>query len=251
MLTVILFFCNARYRMPVIPALLLLATHAGFTLVRSVRERRWRPVTIIAAVGVPAAILVNYAPDYRNLRIANLHLNYAELASFYHRRGDLRRAEENYRLCVQTAPDFLKGHIMLAGVLEQQGRDREAIEEYKAALRSTPRLEYAETEQTIARVHSALATALLGAQHFEEAEVHFRKAVELAPGGRRGYDEYNLGVLLIRKNELDTAVRWIQAALNARPEPGLQAEAERALNALRGMLEEQMPTAGPTTPAGD
>jgi 4-amino-4-deoxy-L-arabinose transferase-like glycosyltransferase len=85
MVSVVAFFCTARYRVPVIPPLILLGAYAVFWLVKAVRHGRWDALGGALVVLVPAALAVNitYGAPHRQ----HDSQSYWRLAKAYERAG--------------------------------------------------------------------------------------------------------------------------------------------------------------------
>jgi len=95
MVSVVVFFCTARYRVPVLAPLILLSTYAVFWLVGAVRRGRWRAVGGAVLVLVPAALLVNIT--HGAPRLQHDADSYWKLAAAYQRAGQPDRAIQSYR----------------------------------------------------------------------------------------------------------------------------------------------------------
>ena len=92
MVSVVLFFCTARYRAPILPVLILLSVYAVCEAVRAFRHRRWRVLVGGLAVLVPAGVLVHVPPETEPFR--NDAFSYARLAGAYKKLGEPEPAAE-------------------------------------------------------------------------------------------------------------------------------------------------------------
>jgi tetratricopeptide (TPR) repeat protein len=117
----------------------------------------------------------------------------------------LEAAEEAIRL----QPAFAAGHINRGIALVALERRSEAIEALRAALRIEPDNLTAHTNLGQALAESGDPAAL------DEAEVHCRRAVELAPRVPEMME--NLGHVLQLEGRLSEAVEWYKQALAAAP----------------------------------
>ncbi len=217
MASIVLFFCNARYRLPVVPVLILLGAYAVVRACDAARARQWGFVAALAAGALPAALWVNVAPPLDELRRANLHLEYTVLGSLYEKRGKTDLARAAYESAVRARPDFLKGQLVLGSLLANENDIAAATDHFRAALRATPRLEWDETDKTVALVHSQLATALLVMANYDEAAEHFARAVALDATDAEGYNHYNLAVLHETQGRPDAAAAAYRSALERNP----------------------------------
>ena len=105
-------------------------------------------------------------------------------------------AQKQLEPLVETAPDSFQINELLGLVYVAQGEQAKANRFLAKAVRLNP---------TVTEARTALATNLLALQRADEAEIHFRKAVELNP---RAYDtNNNLGEFYIRLGELPPQFR--------------------------------------------
>ncbi|MGH2570683.1 MAG: tetratricopeptide repeat protein, partial [bacterium] len=135
--SIILFFVLARYRLPIIPALLPFAAYAVLEIAKLARQRRWAP----AAGGVAAAIAVGW------LMQANFYGVDEDkaIAQIVYRHGiaeDLREnwpaAIEKYEEALRLKPGYAKCHLNLGVDLARVGRRDEAMANLEAAERLDP-----------------------------------------------------------------------------------------------------------------
>ena len=210
MISVVLFFCTARYRVPVLGPLMLLAAHASVCLVNAVRQKRWQDVGLQLAVLVPAALFVNAVParsrsssDVQSLRM---------LALAYVEHGDLAAALEHYEAAVRADPTNLSARYDLGTTLAQLGLLSEAAEQFQAALRYTSDLRRGETAADVMKVHYNLASALAQQDEHEQAVLHYRKAIELDRTGGDVAAHFSLGVTLAKLGRDKEAIDAFQLA---------------------------------------
>ncbi|MCO6437818.1 MAG: glycosyltransferase family 39 protein [Phycisphaerae bacterium] len=178
-ISVILFFCTARYRVPVLPPLILLASYFVVEVARYLKARKWELPLAGAMVLVLSALLVNTWPQGRE-KFRNDAFSYVRLGGIYARQGDLDRAVESYQSAIAEAPTMLMAHFQLATVLHRQGKLDEAIAEYRTALNCKPTLS-SETARMVAEAHYYLAKALASKGRADEAERHVELARHFDP----------------------------------------------------------------------
>jgi predicted Zn-dependent protease len=233
---VVFFFVNARYRLPVVPVLIVLGAVAALDLFRAARERRWRRLAAAACFLVPAFAAANTIPSSVDTTEAS-GLN--DLAIQYARRGEPDRALALLREAVALQPARADIRRNLGKALVAAGRTEEGLEELAATLRRKPddveamdtlgeqylRLgRFAEAEavarQSVARApaaalgHYHLGQALVQTGRLPAAEAPLRRAVELAPGSFNGV--YSLASLLERLGRPAEAAVFYRRALEVR-----------------------------------
>jgi pentatricopeptide repeat protein len=134
MFGVILFFVNARFRMPVIPFLL---PFAGYFLVTVFRPRRLINLIPAFILLVIFGLVVNLnLADYAFAPLAESH---NRLGSLYLGKEQFAEAEEEFRQALDDQPDYVFAMAGLARVYGETGRTAEAIEQWERAVGLRPR----------------------------------------------------------------------------------------------------------------
>jgi 4-amino-4-deoxy-L-arabinose transferase-like glycosyltransferase/Flp pilus assembly protein TadD len=229
---VVLFFVASRYRIAIVPVLILFAAQYAFWVLDHVRHRSFRPLIlsfiplVLVCVGVnrgfPAVDLIYRGETDRYL------------GAYYVDNGQYNEAEEAYQRAIVANPDYAEAHAELGQVYQAQGRHAEAMSHLKKANELCPF-----SEQT----HYLLGTAYADLGDSTEAEKCFRKAITIAPHARAARD---LGVLLLQKGQLKEAEQLLLQALRTEDDLDswyklgqcyfLLGDYEKAENALRGAL---------------
>ena len=231
-LTVIIFYVFARYRFPLVPVLLLLAT-GGVVELRGAAGR----VGLAAVAAVTAILAAAFAhlsvEDPRVSRATHAFDIAAVLAKDPARREQSLRF---YERALAEVPGFPPAHSGLATVLASMGRPEEAIAHYRAALDSWPdhadarynlglvlaklgRAQEAADELSAAlrirpddpEIHVALAKTLVPLDRPEEAIAHYRRALDLDP--RNSQVHNNLGAALANLGRLAEALPHFERAV--------------------------------------
>ncbi len=170
-LSVILFFVNSRYRLPVIPAAIILAGEAVSRMASWNRQRRY--VALGASLAGFFFLLWLTNADLarwndRPLRAA-MHYNLGLAFSRAHRFEDAAR---EFQAAVGIKDDFPEAHLALGNALAVSGREREAVNEYHIAILQEPGL---------AEAHYNMALTFVRLNEKEKAKLHFEYAHALAP----------------------------------------------------------------------
>jgi tetratricopeptide (TPR) repeat protein len=236
-LSALAFYVVARYRLPLVPFLIIFAAvalgrGASFLMTRPPRH------AVVGIVGL-AAVTV-----FCNVPVVSADLmqavTYQNLGAALQGAGRLEDAAAAYERALVLEPEYAPAHNNLASVLRQRGNTREAVRHYEYALRIRRDYEDAsfnlansltdlgELPQAIARyqqllrerpdnvdIHSNLAVALAGADRLDEAVEHFRTAVSLAPQSAKGH--YNLGHSLLSQGGIQEAVDQLSRAIQIDP----------------------------------
>jgi tetratricopeptide (TPR) repeat protein len=236
-LSVLAFYVVARYRLPVVPILMMFAAVAvvrGRAFVSTLKPAR--AITGLALLAVVALWCNIPAASADAMRAAT----YQNLGTTLQESGRVDEAVEAFQRALALEPDYAPAHNSLGSVLRQQGRHDEAIAQLESALRLQPDFDaarfnlanaradrgdwaraIAEYETLLRRrpdavdVQSNLGIALAGANRPGEAVEHFRAAATLAPQDAKAH--YNLGHALLMRGDSSEAVEHLARALEIDP----------------------------------
>jgi len=247
------FFVTDRYRVPIIPLLIVFAAHGVARLAGWLGQRRLvRPVAAAAVmVGLWAAVRV----DYFHVADDGFKAAY-DRAHSYADKGLIDQAVAGYERALSIRPDDPKAHNNLGILLADSGRRQEAIAHYEQALRASP--DYPEANNNLALelmntgrldeallhfwetvrldpdfalAHKNLGLALALLDRDDEAMHHYREALRLLPNDSGAH--YNLAVLLERQGRLAEAVEEYREASRLDPIDGrIRAALKQALDEL-------------------
>jgi 4-amino-4-deoxy-L-arabinose transferase-like glycosyltransferase len=123
------FFVLSRYRMPIVPILMIFAAHAIARIHRAIRARNVRLPALAAGWLIVLGIFTNL-----DMGSENLHMAYYNLGNKYRDLGRFERAIESYRRSLAIAPGFVSSKNNLALAFEGAGHSAEAIEAWKRVL---------------------------------------------------------------------------------------------------------------------
>jgi tetratricopeptide (TPR) repeat protein len=236
-LSLLLFYVVARYRLPIVPILMMFAALAVVRGREFVSTRRRggaiTGLTLLALLTLWCNIHVASADTMRAATYQNLGTTFQEA-------GQLQEAGDAFQRALALQPDYVPARNSLGSVLRQQGRPDEAIAQLESALRLQPdsdaaRFNLANAKadrgdwagaiaeyETLLRhrpnavdVQSNLGIALASANRPGEAVEHFRAAATLAPQDAKAH--YNLGHALLERGDSSEAVEHLARALQIDP----------------------------------
>ena len=203
MLSVILFFVSARYRLPIVPSLIIYSSYALIWYMKKIRAKEINalaPSTLLLAV---LFIFIN-----KNFNCFKLHSesHYNNLAKIYYQQGEFDEAIVTLKEALAVAPRNAETHSNLGIIYRKQGLIEEAIKEYK--------------EATALDYHCAEAHLNLGFVYDEkglldEAIAEFKNALAINPLLVEAY--YSCGILYKRKGMLKEAMVNLNQALSLNP----------------------------------
>ena len=184
MVSVVGFFVTARYRLPVVPVLLL---YAGFGMYSLWKEAPYRRKALVA---LPLLLLManigTGAMDEEGEPQQHFWLGYA-----YERQGMPANAVREYKWVLNQLPDHDDALLRLAGLYVEEKEYSKAVALYK---------KYLEFYPEAARVRYFLGNALLQMHYYEDAIAAYEQVAQKRPHwasiyGRIGYAHAMAGQL--------------------------------------------------------
>jgi len=133
MLSIILFFVTARYRVPLVPIFVLFAAYAVDRLILQIKQKRLLEFAKYAGVFLLICIPINLRiPGYSDSNPGQAH--YA-LGVMYADKGDMVKAEEEYQAALSLNPAVTDAYVNLGSIYGDRGDHQKALEYYQTALR--------------------------------------------------------------------------------------------------------------------
>ena len=206
MISVVLFFVTARFRVPVVAVLALLAAYGVHRAVAAVRERNWPRVAVLSAVLVPAVVLVAQPAQDRNKRtLAEVAL--VDLSKALYKKGRTDEAITLLTEATDSNPHYAEALYSLGVAYTNKGDLKAAERAYKRAIQADPRNVSA---------HNNLGRLYLDQKRYDEAIPLLTRAVQLdaSHSGAR----FNLGKALQAVGRSDEAIAAYRSGLALRPD---------------------------------
>jgi Tfp pilus assembly protein PilF len=158
MLSLIPFFITARYRLPVVPFLIVFASLGVFRLAQVVQKKRWRQAGIAAGVAVAAAVfvswpMVDYDFGFNHTVIGTV---YSDLATEEPQKAieHIENAIIEYKTALELRPLSVDAHYNLGVTYQRIGFYSGAQSELETAVRLQPTHAYA--SRALAEVRASL-----------------------------------------------------------------------------------------------
>jgi tetratricopeptide (TPR) repeat protein len=256
--SVLLFFVSARYRLPVVPVLMLIAAIGLSRLSIFIRAAGTVKAAVAAAGIVFVATFVNWPLWPAAVMRAATENN---LANALQDAGRFHDAEFHYKRAIEIQPDYAPAYVNLGAALLAQDRPEEAIDVYQRAMSVTPDDVDLDTrmgvaflragrpadaigplQQALARGRTStdlylnLTTALIAVNRHEEAIPLFREALNRHPTSSDL--RFHFGTLLLEHNRFAEAIVELKAGLALSPETALGHGNLGAALAASGRTEE-------------
>lgn len=251
------FFVAGRYRVPIVPIMMLPAAYGIERIIRFFSTRRFVPALISVALIGGAYALASLNPTGYSPDAAKWHY---DKGIDYAAAGDLKRAVEQYRKALEEKPGFPQAHGNLAFALMELGRIDDAIDHFNESLRLEPTesiphyglgLAYTklgragdavrEFKEAIrndprhAPSYHELGLALINQGRNAEAKSLFEKALRIRPNMAESHTA--LGIIFQGSGRFDEAVEHFKASIEIKPEPIAYFRLANIL-AHRGKLDE-------------
>jgi Tfp pilus assembly protein PilF len=228
--TVILTHVEARYRIPIILPMCVLAGAGIVKIIDWGRLRQW-PRGIGAAVFCAAAAFAcsMAGPFYAEKHIDyDVELHYV-LGGSLANRGRTEEAIVSYRNAIRLKPDYLDAYQNLGLLLVEQRKLSDAAEHYRTAMALF---------SDEAALHEGLGLALFEQGKISDAVEHYNKAIEIDGQRASAYD--NLGWALFGLNRPDEAQEHFNKSIELNPNQAVTHNNMGSLLASQGKIPEAM-----------
>jgi len=207
MVSVIMFFVCARYRVQVLPILIIFSAYALSWFLVQIKGRRFSGVAKYLLILVLISIPINFSiPGYQYLGPAWSHFN---LGFAYGEKSDIPNAIKEYKLALSDDPNLADAYGNLAAIYRQQGKYTQALQEFEKALSHG-----ADTATTLYNQGMIYYTFGL----LDKTEEYYKSSIAI-----RDYDyfpHYLLGTLYVDKGMWEQAISEFESALQYNPEFG-------------------------------
>jgi tetratricopeptide (TPR) repeat protein len=205
MFSVILFFVTSRFRLPVIPFLIIFASYSIYWLGEKIKNKQYQPVLVSLSILIPLFLVTN--SNLFGVKPTDLSLNYNNLGSVYSEKGRYDLAIPVYQKGLVINPKSAGLHRNLGYAYWEKGYRNEAMKEYELAINLNP---------NIAGAYAELGYIYGRMNRDEEAFQASRKALEIDPTQVRAH--ISLAFLFEKKELYEEAVREYQEVLRFEPE---------------------------------
>ncbi len=251
MISVVLFFISDRYRLPVVPCLIIFASYSLISIRQWTRTRNRRALFPALGIGLVLFLAVNMPSDHFALAETTRGLHHYNVGVRYMAMGDLDKAVSRFKKVLRMSPGFAPAHYKMGQVLLLQGEpgnaERHLLEstrirpDYTAAYYELGRLwgkegdspraiayfkEVLKGRPKNADIHFLLGNFLAARGNLQKAVAHYSEAIFNRPRFAEALN--GKGLVLARQGATDRAVESFLKAIQIRPN---WAEAHRNLGA--------------------
>ncbi|MGQ9706485.1 MAG: tetratricopeptide repeat protein [bacterium] len=206
---VIAFFVNARYRMPLIPVLIIFSGAGIDRIIAYIEEKRFNKVFVFSLITAIIIALISIL-NLTHQKKENPWIVYYNLGNLFVSSGDYEEALDNYNLALSFAPDeqFRSTTLIsIAWIYLDRGNIDKAESLVKTAVDIFP------TPQNI----SKLATIYIVKKEFDKAENVLLKALEVDP--KNSEVNHQLGVIYYCKGDYLKSLGYLDVSLEKAERP--------------------------------
>lgn len=259
MLSIILFFVNARFRVPVIPILILFSACALDQFISRMKQRKFSELGKYLLFLLIVLIPVNFEiPGYSTENTGQAHYT---LGVVYNMKGDTTKAAEQYEKALQYNSNLAEAYANLGSIYGHQGKHELSIEYYQIALQKgldsafvfynigivyhqQGLLDQAQKNYELSlsirdknpKVHYLLGGIYLRKQMLDQAVEEYNKTIRDDPGFALAY--YQLGTIYNQMGKREEAIEKLETFVRlGKGEPGQIENATRLLRELKGKPE--------------
>lgn len=167
MLSVITFYVEARYRFPVVPLIIIMASYAINQLFHLPKDRRTRELLLYLPILAISFLIVNARVAIADPAL-NLHINYNNLGVSYYEKGDVKNAAAEFEKALEANPRYSEAYNNLAAVYCRMGRLNESMRLYHKAIELNPN--FREPWHGLAIVYTMLGDDDKAAEMYKKAQ---------------------------------------------------------------------------------
>jgi Flp pilus assembly protein TadD len=201
---VLLFFVNARFRLPIVPFLILFASAAVLRLCGLAARGKVKELLLALLALAGIGLFVNH--DFYNTHAGDRAQTHMTLGRASAAQGMHEDAVREYRRAIEISPGYAKAYNSMGLALEELGRGDEALSAY---------LSSAEKDSSLASVRNNIGSFLLGRGEVAEAMTWFEEAIALDQYMEQAH--MNLSMVLAQEGDLARAEYHLKCAVTADP----------------------------------
>ncbi len=238
-LSVMAFFISARYRLPMVPLLLVFAGAGFVRVIDEWRAWRWRTAAALTVVAMAVGTFAMW-PLSNARRDGAFGQSYYRYGKFYFDAGEYEKAVSYFRRAMAQAPEIYYTYVLLGIAYERLGQSDTAMDVFRRGVLVAPykaevNYNYGVSLVRAGRAREALpfvarATALapdyldawfelgevyIGLGDFRRAEGAYRQTLRLAPENARF--QLRMAEILTREGRTEEALPFAHAAAAAEP----------------------------------
>lgn len=198
-LSFIIFFVCARYRLVIIPFLIIFAAFTILYFIDTIRNKIYRGLLVPLIVVIIAYVFFN--ANIFNIQQHNPALNYLTLGVAYKGMGKTDDALESYRRALEFDPNDAEGYSNIGNIYAERKDFTVAKQFYLKAI---------EIDPSSAKAYNNLGNIYFELEDYESALGCYRNAIALEPDYQTPY--YHAGLVYTRLGDFARAEStWVRA----------------------------------------
>jgi len=205
-LSVLPFAAAARYRLPVIPGLLLFSALALDRLISIIVDQKYKRFLLWLVLFAALLFFTGLNPSGYEPSPSKWHY---DRALAYEAAGHPERAGSEYLRALELNPDDFRSRLNLGALLLKREETTGAIRAYQAVIRSSP---------DFAEAYSNLGEAYFQSDEYRKARESLQKAIEIDPDCFQAYN--NLGTVLRITGDVTGSIDAFRHAIRINPDYG-------------------------------
>jgi len=170
MASIVIFFVCSRFRMPVIPFLIIFASFSLWWLINKIEHKGKFSVAVFLIV----LLILFFGLNTERAKVVGDQslMDHFSLGTIYKDSGKLDLAIREYEITLQRYPNFAPAHNNLGNIYSDQGKTDLAIEEFNKAIQSDP---------TFDKSYFNLAIVYHRQGNLDTAIEYYSKAIKISP----------------------------------------------------------------------
>jgi Flp pilus assembly protein TadD/4-amino-4-deoxy-L-arabinose transferase-like glycosyltransferase len=201
MITVVMFFVPARFRLPVLPFLMIFTGYSVVWLIERLSQKDFSALKWFVFLLVPFALFTN--SNAYHLNVGDFSQAHFSLGNAYLRQGKLDLALAQFDSVIAINPHYSRAHLNRGMVFFRRGDFKEAEKEFLAELELFP-------EE--AKAYNNLSAIYLEQGLYDRAEEMAQKAVQTGSHTPNAY--MNLALSYWNRGEIDKAKQILLQGLS-------------------------------------
>jgi len=211
--SVILFSVYSRYRLPVVPVLIMFASYTIIRGIEEIRKKNSLFVTIVCSIFIMCLfIYLSFKPNEKTME--NWWTQY-NLGLVYFDEGDFNKAITELKEAEKIRSDNMDTHYVIASVYKKSLKFSEAIKEFDFVLKNLKE-KYISFNVIISRVDKEIGGCYLRLRDSKSAERYYQEALSFDNTDAVTYNA--LGIIEIYKGNKDKARNLFENSLKRNPD---------------------------------
>jgi 4-amino-4-deoxy-L-arabinose transferase-like glycosyltransferase len=199
----IIFFVCARYRLPIIPFLIILSSFAITTLIQAIKNRAYRRLIVPLVIFIASCVFFN--ANISKLK-DNPAINYLIL-------GEVEYRNSHYNKALSYLKKALPYYSHDGEVMNQLGACYYSLGQYEEAIKYY--LRSIEINPHQSEPYDNIGSIYYSRRQYDTAKNYFLKAIEINPKFASSY--YNIGSVYFAQDSLHKALHYYKQAINLNP----------------------------------